>query len=90
MEQKHLRYVHVLLFRCKQCSEPLTIPVKSTVATLEEIDAENFDLECKCGWSQKLFGLEATRHWSVRWGGPQDTEQLRSPHRGENDASQEA
>lgn len=23
MDQKHLRYVHVLLFRCKQCSEPL-------------------------------------------------------------------
>jgi hypothetical protein len=64
MDGKNLAYVHLLLFRCKRCKEPLVISVMSEEGNLERIDGETFDVECNCGWFvNSSLGVEAVRHW---------------------------
>jgi hypothetical protein len=61
------RYTHLLLFRCKRCTEPLAISVMTEEANLERVDGETFDVECNCGWFGNLLGVEAVRHWVTQW-----------------------
>ena len=89
MDSKHLPYVHVFLFRCKHCNEPIALSVKSIQANLEKTSSGTFDVECKCGWSQTLFGVQAVTHWVATWGISQEDGQPR-PRQGESDISQQA
>ena len=61
-------YVHLLLFKCAVCKDPLVIPVMSDEYNLEGIDGGNYDLSCDCGWVENLVGLEAVRHYVAPWG----------------------
>ena len=70
MDMKDLPFVHLLLFSCKQCNRPLAFPMASEEGNLEGIDGGIFDVKCECGWSQKMIGLEASRHWVASWYGP--------------------
>jgi hypothetical protein len=68
MSAKHNgNYVHSLLFQCDNCGEPLAVPVVNVHCTLEEVDASPFDLGCKCGWTRRLLGAQAKRHWVDSW-----------------------
>lgn len=61
------KYVHVLLFRCKRCKEPLVKSVPSEERNLERIDGDTFDVACNCGWFGNSVGVEAVRHWVSPW-----------------------
>jgi hypothetical protein len=76
MDWKPPIYVHSLLFRCGQCKGPLFIAVTSTECNLEGIDADSFDVECKCGWLKTLLGLEAVSHHVTLW---EDTQNVEHP-----------
>jgi hypothetical protein len=67
MGEKRLPYVHLLLFRCERCNEPLVIFMRSEAANLEEIDGNSYVVECHCGWSKSMLGVEAIRHWVTPW-----------------------
>jgi len=60
-------YIHVLLFRCPQHGEPLLAPYPSDQASLEEVDAHSFSLQCECGWSGQCLGLSKVKHWVEKW-----------------------
>jgi len=61
------KYIHLLLFRCSRCNEPLAISVTSEEANLERIDGEAFDVECNCGWFRNSLGAEAVSHLVTPW-----------------------
>jgi hypothetical protein len=67
MDGKRARFAHVLLFRCKECREPLTTCAISEDRGLEKIDATPFDLGCKCGSVKTYLGMEAVRRWVTPW-----------------------
>jgi hypothetical protein len=67
-------YVHSLLFRCKQCKEPIAISAMSAERNLEKIDGDFFDVQCKCGRLKTLLGLEAVRHYVIPWEDAQNVE----------------
>jgi hypothetical protein len=62
--------VHVLLFGCEKCNQPLAIPIIHADRNLEAVDANSYDLRCSCGWAGKRLGAEARRRWSVQWSQP--------------------
>jgi hypothetical protein len=76
MAMDNSAYVHVLLFRCKRCNAPLVVPVLSEGANLEKIDGNTYEVHCSCGWSKKLLGIEAARHWVSPWEQTKDTGRL--------------
>lgn len=80
MGGEHSPYVHLLLFRCKRCNQPLAIPVRSEAGNLEKIDSDAFDVKCNCGWFQQLVGVEAARHWVATWETAQDLGNLKNAH----------
>jgi hypothetical protein len=57
-----MNYVHLLLFECLQCGEPVIVTVKSEEETNDKIIWEALDGRCKCGWLKRLLGKEARRH----------------------------
>jgi hypothetical protein len=59
--------VHFLLFRCKQCNNPVSIAIFYNVRNLEEIDGHTYEVKCACGSSKDILGVEAIRHWVVPW-----------------------
>jgi hypothetical protein len=62
-------FLHVLLFQCPQCDEPIAT-VKSTMhRSLEKIDASEMELTCNCLWTGKILGMEAKRHIVLNWDG---------------------
>ena len=67
MASKDFGYAHLLLFRCKQCNEPVAVPVIGQARNLEEIDADTYDVKCRCGRSEYLLGVRALAHWVVAW-----------------------
>ena len=67
MDTEKMLYVHLLLFRCKQCGEVLAISVASEARNLEKIDGDSHDFRCLCGWTENLLGVEALRHWVTPW-----------------------
>lgn len=76
MASNNLGYVHLLLFRCKQCNEPVAVPVMRQARNLEEIDGDTYDLKCRCGYSDSLLGVEALAHWVVPWEDGKDVHHL--------------
>ena len=67
MALNNVGYAHLLLFRCRQCNEPVAVPVLGQARNLEEIDGHTYDVKCRCGWSESLLGVEAIAHWVVPW-----------------------
>jgi hypothetical protein len=70
------KYIHLLLFRCTRCNEPLSISVTSEEANLERIDGETFNVECNCGWFRNSLGVEAVSHLVAPWEFTQSVEHL--------------
>ena len=67
-------FLHLLVYRCQECDEPIALPVKSHEANLEGIDADLVDVQCRCGLLKKSLGMEAKRHLVVSWGNSSNTE----------------
>jgi len=67
MDSKPVTFVHSLLFRCRECKQPLPLCVMSADRNGEKIDGNSFELLCKCGWSKCVLGMQAIRHWVVPW-----------------------
>jgi hypothetical protein len=67
VEGQGAEYLHVLVFACPQCSEPLTVAQLNVLRSLEGIDAEVFNLNCDCGWNGELRGFQARLHWVGNW-----------------------
>ena len=68
-------FVHILLFECSKCGDPIPKVVKSHDRSVEEVDSSTIPVICSCGWSHKLPGTQAKRHWVEPWPnyGPSDT-----------------
>lgn len=58
----YMPYAHLLQFRCRRCGQPIVIAIQSEAANLETVDGDSYFLECQCGWSEVLLGVEAARH----------------------------
>ena len=65
-------YAHVLLFACPQCGTPLASACASTRKNLEVADAHWFNPRCQCGWTEKVIGVQAMKHWVEPWKTPVD------------------
>ncbi len=68
MHKRVVPYVHLLLYQCQECAEPVALAVKSDEANLERIDGDFNEVQCKCGWFKKLLGVEAKSHMVTVWG----------------------
>lgn len=60
-------FVHVLLFKCPHCEKPTASVLPSSERTLEKVDGASFPVQCFCGWSGNLLGIEARKHWVEAW-----------------------
>ena len=69
-------FLHLLVYQCQECDEPIALPVKSDEANLEGTDADLVDVQCRCGWLRKSLGMEAKRHLVISWGNSSNTEVL--------------
>jgi hypothetical protein len=68
MDETAEPFVHVLLFACRQCNEPAASAVTANESNVDEIDVRAIAVRCdRCGWSGKLVGTEARRHWVEAW-----------------------
>jgi hypothetical protein len=64
------RFVHVLLFQCPTCRQPITTSQPSTAQNTEDIDAAKFAISCECGWNGASPAVQAKRHWVAPWESP--------------------
>ena len=62
------QFVHILLFQCPGCRNPVSSTVTTSERNPEETDARSFVLNCSCGWMGTQMGLNARRHWVEIWG----------------------
>jgi hypothetical protein len=60
-------FVHILLFQCPTCTNPMSSVIATKERNPEETDARSFDLRCDCGWIGAQMGLMAKRHWVEAW-----------------------
>jgi hypothetical protein len=68
MESDTEPFVHILLFACRQCGAPAPSAVIAKESNVDEVDVRAIAVRCgSCGWSGKLVGTEARRHWVERW-----------------------
>ena len=63
MNRKTRPFVHVLLFECPECFEPVSSAVATGERNLEDTDGQSFPIRCECGWTGNQMGLSARRHW---------------------------
>jgi hypothetical protein len=61
------QYVHVLLFSCPRCGDPIPSAVVNGERNIENVDGRGTLCGCKCGWSGSLLGLHARQHWVAPW-----------------------
>lgn len=67
MARSDLPFVHVLLFECPQCGNPVSTHRIARDGNLEQVDGDSFDLECSCDWKGARPGIRARRHWVEAW-----------------------
>lgn len=60
-------FVHVLLFACPQCVNPIAATHTDSKRSLEDVDNRSFACECRCGWNGNFGGFKARRHWVEPW-----------------------
>jgi predicted RNA-binding Zn-ribbon protein involved in translation (DUF1610 family) len=65
--QATVEYVHVLLFQCPRCGEPVASARVTASRNIEEVDGDTASYSCKCGHSGALLGLHARQHWVEEW-----------------------
>ena len=65
--QPIVEYVHVLLFQCPQCGEPVVFARVTASRNLEEVDGETASYSCKCGHLGAILGIHARQHWVEEW-----------------------
>ncbi len=61
-------FVHVLLFQCPTCGNPVTSAIATSERNPEETDVRSFILNCPCGWKGNQPGILAKGHWVMIWG----------------------
>lgn len=61
------QYAHVLLFACPHCGLPLTATCVNAKRNLEIAEAKWFHPHCHCGWTGKMAGVTAIKHWVEAW-----------------------
>lgn len=67
METKGTTFLHLLIFQCPQCGNPMSAWTLSAMRNLEEVDGSTFALQCGCGWTENWLGAKAKRHWVEPW-----------------------
>jgi hypothetical protein len=55
-------FVHLMLFQCPRCGDPISTTLATPDHGLEEIDLSEIKLTCHCRWTGKLFGVNAKSH----------------------------
>ena len=55
-------FLHMLLYDCPQCGFPVWARIWSGESNLEEIDARELEVKCKCRWTGRILGVSAKRH----------------------------
>jgi len=60
-------FVHILLFRCRNCFKPVASAIATGERNPDEADGFSFALNCVCGWSASEMGVSAKRHWVEEW-----------------------
>jgi len=60
-------FVHVLLFECPKCADPISAHLVARDSNMEPVDGSNFDLQCSCNWTGQQLGIRARRHWVEPW-----------------------
>jgi hypothetical protein len=60
-------HVHILLFKCPESGDPVAAAALTDSASLEDVDARSFSVQCNCGWSGRLLGIERLRNWVEEW-----------------------
>lgn len=60
-------FVQVLLFQRPRCGGPIASIKEIPSRSVEEIDASEVDLSCKCFWTGKIIGIGARRHVVFDW-----------------------
>ena len=60
-------FVHLLLFQCPRCGQPIPLAVTSDTRSLETVDARSAITKCECGWIRNMVGASAKRHWVEPW-----------------------
>jgi DNA-directed RNA polymerase subunit RPC12/RpoP len=66
--QSFRRFVHVLLFKCPRCSEPVGVIEPNHQGNVEKIDQLHHSAQCPyCRWTGSLLGADAVRHWVADW-----------------------
>jgi hypothetical protein len=71
-------FLHLFVFQCRRCGDPISIPLHSGCASVESLGAITFSLCCRCGWSQSVEGRSARKHWVEPWIGVAGDEQCSS------------
>ena|SRR5215813_10402005 len=61
------RPLHLLLFRCPKCGDPIVTCRENEYLSLEIVDDMQFTLKCMCSWSGQRRGMSAMRHWVEKW-----------------------
>jgi transcription elongation factor Elf1 len=61
-------FVHVLLFACSKCGEPVVSTRLDKERNQETVDAVKCMLTCRCGWREERLGASASKHWVEQWG----------------------
>jgi aspartate carbamoyltransferase regulatory subunit len=65
---KPVRYVHILLFACPDCSLPISISRVSNEKNFETVDTEHLHITCSyCEKSSDVTALAAKRHYVDEW-----------------------
>jgi hypothetical protein len=59
--------LHLLLFECPKCSDPVVAFGLTDYQNLEPMEALHFNLNCKCSWSGEQLGATARKHFVERW-----------------------
>ncbi len=67
MEGSAGKFLHVFVFQCGRCGDPIAIPLRNDGANLESVGSTEFSICCRCGWSEWLEGLSARNHWVEPW-----------------------
>ena len=68
MDRGEESFVHVFLFECGGCGNPLAAACVSAAQNIEQIDTRCFSLKCSvCGWSGEPAGAAAKKRWVDSW-----------------------
>ena len=65
--ESRAEYLHVLIFACQQCFQPLPVAELYVARSIEDKDSEVFTLACDCGWKGEMRGFQARCHWVADW-----------------------